>query len=80
MALINCCTADYLVVVVHERGASANMGVCCRHILMVMPPNTNGSFAHNLHFTLDVLTISKLECGPMPNVMVALPNIGGALC
>jgi len=23
---------------------------------------------------------SKLECGPMPNVMVALPNIGGALC
>jgi len=23
---------------------------------------------------------SQLECGPMPNVMVALPNIGGALC
>ena len=23
---------------------------------------------------------SELECGPMPNVMVALPNIGGALC
>jgi len=22
----------------------------------------------------------KLECGPMPNVMVALPNIGGAVC
>jgi len=22
----------------------------------------------------------KLECGPMPNVMVALPIIGGALC
>jgi len=22
----------------------------------------------------------KLECRPMPNVMVALPNIGGALC
>jgi len=21
-----------------------------------------------------------LECGPVPNVMVALPNIGGALC
>jgi len=20
------------------------------------------------------------ECGPMPNLMVALPNIGGALC
>jgi len=24
--------------------------------------------------------INQLECGPMPNVMVALPNIGGALC
>jgi len=22
----------------------------------------------------------KLECGPMPNLMVALPNIDGALC
>jgi len=22
----------------------------------------------------------KLECGPMPNGMAALPNIGGALC
>ena len=22
----------------------------------------------------------KLECGPMPNVMAALPNIGGAHC
>jgi len=23
---------------------------------------------------------SELECGPMPNLMVALPNTGGALC
>jgi len=23
---------------------------------------------------------AELECGPMPNVMAALPNIGGALC
>jgi len=23
---------------------------------------------------------NELECGPMPNVMVALPNTGGALC
>ena len=22
----------------------------------------------------------ELECGPMPNVMTTLPNIGGALC
>jgi len=26
------------------------------------------------------VTLGKLECGPMPNVMVALPNIVGALC
>jgi len=25
-------------------------------------------------------TKSKLECEPMPNVMAALSNIGGALC
>jgi len=24
--------------------------------------------------------ITKLECGPMPNAMAALPNIGGVLC
>ena len=24
-------------------------------------------------------TVQKLECGPMPNVMAALPNTGGAL-
>jgi len=29
---------------------------------------------------LSVKTKKILECGPMPNVMVALPNIGGALC
>jgi len=26
------------------------------------------------------ISIIQLECGPMPNLMVALPNIGGALC
>jgi len=25
-------------------------------------------------------SLKQLECGPMPNLMVALPNIGGALC
>ena len=27
-----------------------------------------------------VLYQIQLECGPMPNVMAAMPNIGGALC
>ena len=29
---------------------------------------------------LDTKTVLKLGCGPMPNVMVALLNIGGAHC
>ena len=30
--------------------------------------------------SIEVEFYSKLESGPMPNVMAALPNIGGALC
>jgi len=33
-----------------------------------------------LHLRVSLGNISELECGPMPNLMVALPNIGGALC
>ena len=29
---------------------------------------------------LCLVNTDKLECGPMPNVMTALPNVGGALC
>jgi len=35
---------------------------------------------HCLHALLPEQRHNKLECGPMPNVMVALPNIGGTLC
>jgi len=31
-------------------------------------------------YTKDCRIKAKLECGPMPNVMAILPNIGGALC
>jgi len=34
---------------------------------------------HNTVFSAGSKYI-KLECGPMPNVMAALPNIDGALC
>jgi len=30
--------------------------------------------------TMSVKANIKLECGPMHNLMVTLPNIGGALC
>ena len=35
--------------------------------------NNQNSTEHHRH-------VKQLECGPMPNVMAALPNIGGALC
>jgi len=35
---------------------------------------------HRWKFHLCMLVKKQLECGPMPNVMVALSNIGGALC
>jgi len=33
-----------------------------------------------LQLNVSMLIYAQLECGPMPNVMVALPNTGGALC
>ena len=36
------------------------------------------TFGYNL--ISDYKARSKLECGPMPNVMATLPNIGGAVC
>jgi len=32
------------------------------------------------YIILILILYYKLECGPMPNVMAALPNIGCALC
>jgi len=32
------------------------------------------------HKTLPQKINLKVECGPMSNVMAALPNVGGALC
>jgi len=45
----------------------------------------NGAMALILRYFTEfvynvVLKQKQLECGPMPNLMVALPNIGGALC
>ena len=31
-------------------------------------------------FKIFKVTQTELECGPMPNLMVALPNIAAALC
>jgi len=42
--------------------------------------NTTKANVHTEHKNTTPQNKHKLECGPMPNVMVALPNIGGALC
>jgi len=39
---------------------------------ILMKRKSNRKYQHSIDM--------KLECGPMPNVMVALPNIGGTLC
>jgi len=47
---------------------------CMTHINIITlsnSPTMGTCIGHN---------IVLLECGPMPNVMAALPNIGGALC
>jgi len=48
---------------------------------------TKTDFGWGLHQDLSGAAYSRysednmaLECGPMPNLMVTLPNIGGALC
>jgi len=46
-----------------------------------LPPNQQcQSTEGNILTYTDSVKELRLECGPMPNVMVALPNIGGALC
>jgi len=34
----------------------------------------------HIHQSKEMCNTKKLECGPMPNVMVAMPNIGDAHC
>jgi len=62
-----------------------NSAYSCRHVCLKIPyfiASIASSNNYILVFVGLVLKKSrkKLECGPMPNLMVALPNIGGALC
>jgi len=44
-----------------------------------VPDMTYNVFSGTLNPTQSI-NQTQLECGPMPNVMVALPNTSGALC
>jgi len=47
----------------------------------VFSSTTNGRVFHAAVVSSHVTAKNhELECGPLPNVMAALPNIGGALC
>jgi len=49
------------------------------HIVLGLRASGNLPVSYVLTGNLPV-TYHQLECGPMPNVMAALPNTGGALC
>jgi len=45
----------------------------------ILPSQSLGIVLKKLNLTQQRQT-NKLECGPMPNVMAALPTVGSALC
>jgi len=56
---------------------------CLRFLVHFKALNTSNrlsDFVFGYRDRANIEIYSKLECGPMPNVMGALPNIGGALC
>ena len=64
---------------------------CCESVNAGLPKTNNAledsrgfaellSCNHPSVWKFIMVLKTKLECGPMPNLMVALPNIGGALC
>jgi len=82
--LLNCVSTIPMSTATCERGFS-KMNVICSslrsrltvsHISSLMFISLCGPPLH----IWQPVTYVKLECGPMPNVMAALPNIGGALC
>jgi len=61
--------------------------IACQHILRYVVftnKKFSNKFVKHLHSLQEVSTSGQnnltLECGPMPNVMAALPNIAGTLC
>ena len=53
---------------------------CCRRELPLDAGHLYRTLSPNLRATQWIETSLKLEYGPTPNVLAALPNTGGALC
>ena len=66
----------------HSSLPKFSVHVCCGQMAgsIKMPLGTEVGLSAG-HIVLDGDPVPlKLQCGPMPSVMAALPNIGGALC
>ena len=50
------------------------------HFMKRVTESKNITLQYDKPATWRVNICITLECGPMPKVMVALPNIGGTLC
>jgi len=47
---------------------------------LALPSKIRSKYRRIITFIRNEANEKELECGPMPNVMAALPNIGGGLC
>ena len=70
----NVITKNGVFVVSQSKQDTADCKGLRNQILVKIGKNLTPAIKHSL------VELKKLECWPMPNVMVALPNIGGALC
>jgi len=75
-----CLESDHVVMMYGLRRSASGSGgrkQCWPRVIFAC----SWSWTRPCHAWSELLVLNwKLECGPMPNVMVALPNIGGALC
>jgi len=71
------CSAQHTNNNIHEHTFTQDIS----HNELVLQPSFQGSMETGIGQQTVITAKHKiLECGPMPNLMVALPNIGGALC
>jgi len=80
-ALAHISSLNFNAISVHNFTVISGFGYCysitpqyCKFKMQVW------NLLHAARWKFRTQKLVKLECGPMPNLMVALPNIGGALC
>ena len=74
-----CC----LIVPDHWLNTTTNTTSCIKHTHTRTHARTNTQYltpSPSCTISQILPIVYELECGPMPNVMAALPNIGGAFC